>query len=412
MDLRINRTEDFSAIATTDPAIDVNLSGLVKVFGDDTAAIQGIDLSIYQGEFFSVLGPSGCGKTTLLRLIAGFEQPTAGRIMICGRVMTHVPAYRRPTNTVFQSYALFNHMTVWDNIAFGLRIQKLSQSEIRHRVQDALQLVKMESFAARYPSQLSGGQQQRVALARALVNRPAVVLLDEPLAALDLKLRKEMQVELATLHQELGITFVLVTHDQEEALSLSDRIAVMREGRIEQVGTPKAIYNSPKTPFVADFIGDTNLFNGTVISAQSEPASLAIETCRGLRLVVNAGVQSLGQSLSPSLGQASPVPTSSADEADVRVQNIYSPGKEVIVSIRPENIYLSSTRPHQQVNCFEGKLHTVMYMGTHIQCVVVLTSGDRLKVMQPNDSDLLLTPKSWVYVYWQSRDSLALVNRS
>ncbi|NJN85828.1 MAG: ATP-binding cassette domain-containing protein, partial [Leptolyngbyaceae cyanobacterium SL_7_1] len=220
------------SIAGAETNLDVELRKVFKVFDGETA-VRGIDLDIGQGEFFSILGPSGCGKTTTLRIIAGFEEPTAGEVLIQDRLMTHVPAYRRPVNTVFQSYALFGHMNVWDNVAFGLRINHCTKAEVQERVKQALQLVKMESFARRYPSQLSGGQQQRVALARALVNRPAVVLLDEPLGALDLKLRKEMQVELSNLHRELGVTFVMVTHDQEEALSLSDRIAVMNEGRIE-----------------------------------------------------------------------------------------------------------------------------------------------------------------------------------
>jgi len=222
----------------TDTALDVELRKVFKVFNGETA-VRGVDLSIRQGEFFSILGPSGCGKTTTLRLIAGFETPSAGELMIRGQSMTNTPAYRRPVNTVFQSYALFGHMNVWDNIAFGLRIKKLGKAEIEERVRSVLQLVKMESFANRFPGQMSGGQQQRVALARALVNRPAVLLLDEPLGALDLKLRKQMQLELSNLHQELGLTFVMVTHDQEEAMSLSDRIAVMHEGRIDKLALLK-----------------------------------------------------------------------------------------------------------------------------------------------------------------------------
>ena len=244
-----------------DTGFDVELRKVSKVFNGE-AAVRGIDLRIRRGEFFSILGPSGCGKTTTLRMIAGFDLPSAGELFIQGQLMTHVPPYRRPVNTVFQSYALFNHLTVRENIAFGLRLKKQSKADISDRVQKIMQLVKMEAFANRFPAQLSGGQQQRVALARALVNRPAVLLLDEPLGALDLKLRKEMQVELSNLHQELELTFVMVTHDQEEALSLSDRIAVMNLGKIEQVDTPNRIYEQPQTPFVADFIGDTNLFPG------------------------------------------------------------------------------------------------------------------------------------------------------
>ncbi|MBD0266084.1 MAG: spermidine/putrescine ABC transporter ATP-binding protein, partial [Tolypothrix sp. Co-bin9] len=250
---------------TTFQPLDVELRSVFKFFNQEPA-VNGIDLDVRQGEFFSILGPSGCGKTTTLRLIAGFEIADAGKVLIQGQSMTNVPPYRRPVNTVFQSYALFNHLNVWDNIAFGLRLKKIRKSQLEARVQEALKLVKMESLRSRFPNQLSGGQQQRVALARALVNRPAVVLLDEPLGALDLKLRKEMQVELSNLHKDLELTFVMVTHDQEEALSLSDRIAVMNQGKIEQVGTPSQIYERPQTSFVADFIGDTNLFSGKIVA--------------------------------------------------------------------------------------------------------------------------------------------------
>lgn len=355
---------------------DVHLRRVFKVFQGETA-VRGIDLTVGRGEFFSILGPSGCGKTTTLRLIAGFEEPTAGEVLIQDRLMTHVPAYRRPVNTVFQSYALFNHLTVWDNIAFGLRIQKCSRSEVQSRVEEALRLVKMESFARRYPAQLSGGQQQRVALARALVNRPAVVLLDEPLGALDLKLRKEMQVELSNLHKELGITFVMVTHDQEEALSLSDRIAVMNEGRIEQVGSPSEIYEYPKTPFVADFIGDTNLFQGRV--EKSDSHILQVTTEKGLKILVQAA--------EPWNGNL--------------------PG-QVVVSVRPEKIQVSLDEPGLHANCFEGRLKHTMYLGTHVHYVVELESGDRLTVLQPSKLSNLPDPHTPVHVHWRASDCLAL----
>lgn len=263
--------------------LDVELRNVFKFFNQEPA-VHGVDLDVKQGEFFSILGPSGCGKTTTLRLIAGFEQVDAGKLLIQGQPMTNIPPYRRPVNTVFQSYALFNHLNVWDNVAFGLRLKKSRKSEVESRVKEALKLVKMESLRSRFPSQLSGGQQQRVALARALVNRPAVVLLDEPLGALDLKLRKEMQVELSNLHKNLGLTFIMVTHDQEEALSLSDRIAVMNQGKIEQIGTPQEIYERPKTSFVADFIGDTNLFSGEITVLEAEYIQIVTKT--GLTIVV------------------------------------------------------------------------------------------------------------------------------
>lgn len=364
---------------------DVELRKVFKVFNGETA-VRGVDLQIRQGEFFSILGPSGCGKTTTLRLIAGFETPSAGEVLILGQSMNQIPAYRRPVNTVFQSYALFNHMTVWDNIAFGLRIKKQSPSQINSRVADVLKLVKMEAFASRYPTQMSGGQRQRVALARALVNRPAVLLLDEPLGALDLKLRKQMQVELSNLHQELGVTFVMVTHDQEEALSLSDRIAVMREGKIEQIGTPTEIYESPQTPFVADFIGDTNLFRGRLSVA--DRTSVQAITEKGLTIVVQQPESKNGSApqFPKGLGDASPV----------------------IVSVRPEKIHLSLKKPEGKVNCFEGRLKHAMFMGTHIQCVVELESGDRLSVLQSSKVERLPDSGAPIYAYWDATDCLAL----
>lgn len=250
------------------PALEV--ISVHKQFGQ-IAAVRDVSLAIPQGEFFSLLGPSGCGKTTLLRMIAGFEEPTSGRILVAGADMTAVRPHRRPVNMVFQSYALFPHMSVFDNVAFGLRQSRsLAKSELPARVREALALVKLENFADRLPRQLSGGQQQRVALARAVVNRPSVLLLDEPLSALDLKIRQEMQEELARLKRELGITFVMVTHDQGEALALSSRIAVFFQGNLEQVGTPEEIFERPATPFVAEFIGDTNILKATVESVEGD----------------------------------------------------------------------------------------------------------------------------------------------
>jgi spermidine/putrescine transport system ATP-binding protein len=362
-----------------DTAIDVELRKVFKVFNGETA-VRGVDLEIHQGEFFSILGPSGCGKTTTLRLIAGFETPSAGELMIRGQSMTNTPAYRRPVNTVFQSYALFGHMNVWDNIAFGLRIKKLGKVEIEERVREVLQLVKMESFANRFPGQMSGGQQQRVALARALVNRPAVLLLDEPLGALDLKLRKQMQLELSNLHQELGLTFVMVTHDQEEAMSLSDRIAVMNEGRIEQIGSPEEIYECPQTAFVADFIGDTNLFAGKVESI--DRSTLTIRTAAGLKIVVQQSDMWNGIT-----------------------------GDSVVVSVRPEKVYLNLYQPEVSVNCFEGRLKNIMYMGTHVHYVVELTTGDQMTVRQANTGGSFPDPHTPIYAYWGTTDCLVLSDR-
>ncbi len=244
----------------------VSLRGISKLF-DDVTAVDNVDLDIADGEFFALLGPSGCGKTTTLRMIAGLELPSAGSLQIFGEEVGSLPPNKRPVNTVFQNYALFPHMSVADNVAFGLRTRKVSKSEISTRVQEAISLVRMTGMEGRRPNQLSGGQQQRVALARALVNRPKVLLLDEPLAALDLKLRQEMQFELKQLQREVGITFVFVTHDQEEALALSDRIGVMNDGRLLQVGTPEEMYDAPVDRFVADFIGRSNFLKGVLESS-------------------------------------------------------------------------------------------------------------------------------------------------
>jgi len=358
---------------------DVELHKVFKVFNGETA-VRGVDLKIKQGEFFSLLGPSGCGKTTTLRLVAGFEEPTAGEVLIRRQSMVSVPPYRRPVNTVFQSYALFNHLTVQENVAFGLRIKGCSRAEMQDRVQKSLEMVKLTPMASRYPRQLSGGQQQRVALARALVNRPAVLLLDEPLGALDLKLRKEMQVELANLHRELGLTFVMVTHDQEEALSLSDRIAVMNHGQIEQIGTPQEIYEQPKTPFVADFIGDTNLFSGKVVEVNR--LVVRVQTDNGLQILIQVA----------------------EDWSDVARLS------RVVVSLRPEKIYVSVYPPDVKVNCFEGRLENVMYLGTHVYYLIALQSGDRLTVLQPNTAGSLPELNTPIYAYWTTTDCLVMLS--
>ncbi|MBU7585624.1 MAG: ABC transporter ATP-binding protein [Nostoc sp. TH1S01] len=361
---------------TSFQSLDVELRNVFKFFKQEPA-VHGIDLDVRKGEFFSILGPSGCGKTTTLRLIAGFETADAGKVLIQGQSMTNVPPYRRPVNTVFQSYALFNHLNVWDNIAFGLNLKKLRKSEIESRVTEALQLVKMESLRSRFPNQLSGGQQQRVALARALVNHPAVVLLDEPLGALDLKLRKEMQVELSNLHQKLGLTFILVTHDQEEALSLSDRIAVMNQGKIEQIGTPSEIYERPQTAFVADFIGDTNLFSGEIAAVEADCIQVVTKT--GLKIIVT---------------RYEDTPTELS--------------QSVVVSVRPEKIQLSIYPPNLPTNCFEGRLVNVMYLGTHVTYVVELTNGININVLQPNTFGNLPDRDTPIYVLWAESDCLAI----
>ncbi|NEP01686.1 MAG: ABC transporter ATP-binding protein [Symploca sp. SIO2E9] len=360
----------------TTAELDVELRKVFKVFNGETA-VRGVDLNIRRGEFFSILGPSGCGKTTTLRLVAGFEMPSAGDVLIRGEPMNRIPPHRRPVNTVFQSYALFNHLSVAENIAFGLRLKKKSASEVEERVKQALKQVKMETYANRFPAQLSGGQQQRVALARALVNFPAVLLLDEPLGALDFKLRKEMQLELSNLHQELGVTFIMVTHDQEEALSLSDRIAVMRSGKIEQVGTPTEIYEYPRTLFVADFIGETNILKGRIEAGNASTFHLLTKT--GLKVAVQ-----------PKF----PLETQSSS-------------RDIIISIRPEKIRLSLSPPTSKINCFEGRLKHIMYLGANVQYVVELLSGDCLRVKLPNTTNRLPTPETPVYARFAATDCMA-----
>ena len=287
----------------------VDIAGVEKHFGD-FVAVRHLDLQIEGGEFFSIIGPSGCGKTTTLRMVAGFEHPTAGTISVAGKDMTDVRPYRRPVNTVFQSYALFPHLDVFENVAFGLREAKVKKAEVRTRVADAIRLVQLEGRESSRPRQLSGGQQQRVALARALVNRPEVLLLDEPLGALDLKLRTDMQSQLKDLQREVGVTFCYVTHDQGEAFSMSDRVAVMNLGLLEQVGTPEDIYHRPASVFVADFVGTANRFTGKVESGSDGVYAVAIDGL-GTRNV--------------------PGPTGIAN------------GTDVIVVVRPENLQIDDT---------------------------------------------------------------------
>src|SRR6266849_5878049 len=276
------------------PLYDVELIGVSKAFGA-TLAVRDLTLRVEQGIFYSLLGPSGCGKTTTLRLIAGFEQPIAGQVLIRDNDVAGLPPYRRDVNTVFQSYALFPHMSIADNIAYGLRQRHVSRAEIRRRVYEALEMVRLKGAGRRRPNELSGGQQQRVALARALINRPTVLLLDEPLSALDLKLRKEMQAELKALQHTVGITFIYVTHDQEEAITLSNRIAVMNAGRLEQEGTPEEVYEHPQTRFVADFIGLTNFISATVRATGGSGRGVVVSTpigeiiCSGIQPAVTDG---------------------------------------------------------------------------------------------------------------------------
>ncbi|HSB77548.1 MAG TPA: ABC transporter ATP-binding protein, partial [Candidatus Methylomirabilis sp.] len=326
-------------------APDLELRNLEKTFGA-VRAVNDISLRIERGEFVTLLGPSGCGKTTTLRMVAGLEQPTAGSIIIQGQRVEGVPAYRRNVNTVFQNYALFPHMTVFDNVAFGLTVKRHARDEIRRRVEEILARIKLPGFAGRRPFQLSGGQQQRVALARALVNNPAILLLDEPLGALDLKLRKEMQLELKRIQRDVGITFVYVTHDQEEALTLSDRIVIMSHGRIEQIGTPIEVYQRPRTRFVADFVGVSNFIQGTVQATRETGVTVAVGT--------------LGAVCAPS-SEALPA------------------GAPVLLCVRPESLVLARERAECRENTLEATIEEMIYLGPIVQVVVRLKDGTFLQ---------------------------------
>ena len=328
---------------------------------EGVVAVKQVDLDIPQGEFFTLLGPSGCGKTTTLRLIAGFEQPTTGEVRIQGEAMQHVAPNRRPVNTVFQNYALFPHLTVGENVAFGLNVKRVDKAERKQRVADALDLVRLPDVAERKPSQLSGGQQQRIALARAVVNRPVVLLLDEPLGALDLKLRKEMQMELKRMQQELGITFIYVTHDQEEALTMSDRIAVMRGGVVQQIADPVTLYEEPANRFVADFIGESNFLRGEVDSVLGDAG-------QGEAKVWVDGVEQ--PLVLPVNGQA------------------LSSGQEVTLTVRPEKLTISpadaAAGESANTQATTGTVRDVIYLGTDTRYLVELPSGEGLTVRQPN----------------------------
>ena len=327
---------------------EIELRKLTKQFTDLTA-VDGIDLHIPGGEFFSLLGPSGCGKTTTLRMIAGFEQPTSGEILLDGTDVAYTPAHLRNVNTVFQNYALFPHLNVYDNIAFGLKRAKRPKAEIRERVGRAIELVQLPGHETRKSSQLSGGQQQRVALARALVLNPAVLLLDEPLGALDAKLRKTLQIELKALQQEVGITFLYVTHDQEEALTMSDRLAVMNGGHIEQIGAPQDVYEDPETLYVADFLGVSNLMQATVVSSGTSACRVALDTYELETLGTNRRVTG-----------------------------------EAKIVIRPERLELEDHGSPSGPNRIPAMVERVVYVGSSIQVIVRGATGDSLQVVIQN----------------------------
>jgi putrescine transport system ATP-binding protein len=360
----------------------IRFENVTKRFGDFTA-VDNLTLDIYEREFFSLLGPSGCGKTTLMRMLAGFEEPTSGRILLQGKDISGVPPYKRPTNMMFQSYALFPHMSVEKNIAFGLEQDGLPKADIANRVAEMLRLVKLTEFAKRKPSQLSGGQRQRVALARSLAKRPKVLLLDEPLGALDKKLREETQFEIMDLQQTLGLTFLIVTHDQEEAMTVSDRIAVMDKGIVVQVATPAEIYEAPNSRYVADFIGDINIFEAKVESktpADGKPAQVVLD-CEGLKVTVEQECQA-------------------------------AVGSQVAFAVRPEKVRISLDAPADEtMNVAHGEVWDIGYLGDFSIFIVKLDDGRIMRAAQANVSRLVDRPITFddkVWLTWKSDSGLVL----
>lgn len=342
---------------------------VTKKFGDFTA-VNNLSLSIYEREFFALLGASGCGKSTLLRMLAGFEEPTSGRILLDGQDLRGIPPYRRPVNMMFQSYALFPHMTVEANIAFGLKQEGMPSAQIAERVAEMLRLVKLEQFAKRKPHQLSGGQRQRVALARSVAKRPKVLLLDEPLGALDKKLREETQFELMDLQQSLGLTFVVVTHDQEEAMTMADRIAILDKGEVMQVATPAEVYEAPGSRFVAGFVGNINLFEGTVTARQDGAAEIEAEGGLAIRTVNSAGAES---------------------------------GAKVAYAIRPEKIRVSSRPPADTArNAAEGEVYDIAYLGDMTVYRIKLGDGRVVQASSLNSSRVTEDALSWNDRAWIS----------
>jgi spermidine/putrescine transport system ATP-binding protein len=371
---------------------DVVVEDVSKSF-DDFRVLNGINLAINKGEFFSLLGPSGCGKTTLLRILAGFETPDSGAVTFDGNDVLPLPPNRRQANTVFQNYALFPHLTVAENVAFSLRIKKLPKNKVDATVADYLKLVQLENHAQKKPNQLSGGQKQRVAIARALINEPSVLLLDEPLSALDAKLRQHMLIELDQIHDKIGITFIYVTHDQQEALSVSDRIAVMNLGDILQVGTPHEIYESPATDFVARFIGETNLFDGTV-----------------------AKIEKVSQPSLPSMGEAATEYMAELDIPElglIKVTTVdeFSVGQKVSFTIRPEKLVITKEKPstkREDINLLQGSVDEPIYSGFQTKFYVKTNGNVVIRVIKQHakysDEGPGIVWKDRVYLSWSAND--------
>ena len=349
-----------------DKNVIVSIKNVNKIYGGENHVVKDLSLDVYEGEFLTLLGSSGCGKTTTLRMIAGFEEITSGSITVEGEDIANKEPFERNVNTVFQSYALFPHMTIYDNVAYGLKMKKTSKEEIAKRVPEMLDLVQLGGFEKRYPSQLSGGQKQRVAIARALINRPRVLLLDEPLGALDLKLRKQMQLELKRLQRRLNITFIYVTHDQEEALSMSYRIAIMNNGVLEQVDVPEKIYEEPQTQFVATFIGETNIFEGCIESINGNNVGITLES----------------------------------GSVTAQTDRQFECGELVILSIRPERIRYSES-PVEGFN-LRGKIKEQVYVGSVLKTIIVLPNGHEVRLERLAGQKIPVSGD--VYVYWAPSD--------
>ena len=358
---------------------EIRIENLSKDF-DGFLAVDNVSLRIRAGELFSFLGPSGCGKTTLLRMIAGFEIPASGNIFIGDNEITALPPYKRPVNTIFQNYSLFPHMSVYDNVAFGLRVNKSPKETVQERVMEMLKMVKMDDQARKYPSQISGGQKQRVAIARALINRPKVLLLDEPLAALDLKLRQHMLIELMNIHDAVGITFIYVTHDQGEAMSISDRLAVMDSGRVIQYGPPDDVYERPASIFSAYFIGETNLVSGEVTGIEDEYVQLRCPMGDGQYFEIDSTFH-----FPPMLG------------------------RKLTISLRPEKIAISRSKPRSQddINVLKGVIEDILYLGTHTQ-YIVRVGNLRFRVFSQHKrvyfDDKALDWEEPVWLFWHDTD--------
>jgi putrescine transport system ATP-binding protein len=349
---------------------------LVKRF-DDVLAVADVSISIKKGEIFALLGSSGCGKSTLLRMLAGFEKPTSGRVLLDGVDIASFPPYERPINMMFQSYALFPHLNVWENIAFGLKREGMPAAQIRTRVDEMLNLVQLTAYGKRKPHQLSGGQQQRVALARSLAKKPELLLLDEPLGALDKKLRQRTQFELVNIIESVGVTVVMVTHDQEEAMTMASRIAVMDQGWVLQVGTPKEIYECPSNRFVADFIGNINLFDGY----------LSVDEHDRCEITTEQGVVHIAHGIGGAIGMP------------------------LTVAVRPEKIYIAKQRPEVSVNLFSGKVREIAYFGSYSSFVVEMADGRSVVITEPNGSRLENIDITWedrVFFWWDEADPVIL----